>query len=207
MFQRCTKLKKVKEEVDNLGEKDTGDQEFSWSDHLLLILMKIVNWNQCITVKFILEVCGGMGAIWACSEILHWRHEGNTEVYWRPGSIAVGIFFAWRWIWQTTHVVLDKEHHRHLVTEPLSIQKESSVELAHQDLHVSASVRRASQTAMTHSLRSLGVEIESLQLDELDDLEAMPLKEPKVSDGDDAASTPKQTMTTDSKVSSYQSCD
>eukprot|EP00584_Thalassiosira_punctigera_P012466 CAMPEP_0172570336 /NCGR_PEP_ID=MMETSP1067-20121228/127197_1 /TAXON_ID=265564 ORGANISM="Thalassiosira punctigera, Strain Tpunct2005C2" /NCGR_SAMPLE_ID=MMETSP1067 /ASSEMBLY_ACC=CAM_ASM_000444 /LENGTH=256 /DNA_ID=CAMNT_0013362405 /DNA_START=188 /DNA_END=958 /DNA_ORIENTATION=- len=49
--------------------------------------------------KLVLEVLGGMGAIWGCSEALMLRHS-NNEIQWRMAATAVGSMFLVRWTFQ-----------------------------------------------------------------------------------------------------------
>ena len=49
--------------------------------------------------KLILEVFGGAGAIWGCSESIGLRNSANIW-FWRPAAIAVGVLFLVRWLIQ-----------------------------------------------------------------------------------------------------------
>lgn len=52
---------------------------------------------QIFTPKLILEVWGGVGAVWGFSEVLTIRNS-STVWFWRPASLAVGVIFFCRWI-------------------------------------------------------------------------------------------------------------
>jgi hypothetical protein len=74
-------------------------------------------WRQLLQVfsaRLVLEVFGGAGAIWGCSEAMGLRHGGNLW-FWRPAALLVGMAFLGRWILQLKEtiqaeaIVYDKE--------------------------------------------------------------------------------------------------
>jgi hypothetical protein len=74
-------------------------------------------WRQLLQVfsaRLFLEVFGGAGAIWGCSEAVGLRHSGNLW-FWRPAALLVGMIFLGRWILQLKEsiqaesIVHDKE--------------------------------------------------------------------------------------------------
>lgn len=89
-------------------------------------LMALVEWNQVVTIKFILEVCGAVGAVWGFSEVIRLRTEDNAVTVWRPVSLTFGAVFALRWLHQASQYVSHRTH-APLVTEPMTMQKRSSV--------------------------------------------------------------------------------
>ncbi|KAL7475423.1 hypothetical protein ACHAW6_001333 [Cyclotella cf. meneghiniana] len=60
---------------------------------------QIIRLVQIFSVKLILEVCGGAGAVWGFSEAIGLRHDG-TVWFWRPCALAVGAMFWARWLCQ-----------------------------------------------------------------------------------------------------------
>jgi hypothetical protein len=69
---------------------------------------------QVFSARLVLEVFGGVGAIWGCSEAVGLRHSGNVW-FWRPAALLVGMTFLGRWISQLKEtiqaesIVYDKE--------------------------------------------------------------------------------------------------
>jgi hypothetical protein len=54
---------------------------------------------QTFAVRFVLEVFGGAGAIWGCSEAVGLRNAANASV-WRLIACVVGTIFFGRWLVQ-----------------------------------------------------------------------------------------------------------
>jgi hypothetical protein len=54
---------------------------------------------QIFGSKFVLEVCGGLGATWGVSEALTLRHPPNAT-QWRIAAGSVGLMFLIRWFFQ-----------------------------------------------------------------------------------------------------------
>ena len=62
----------------------------------------VTNWIQLLQIfgrKLILEVFGSAGAVWGFSEAIGIR-TADTNVYWRPTALLVGVVFWARWITQ-----------------------------------------------------------------------------------------------------------
>lgn len=160
LFEQCTAVRHKKELDDEKDDKLAA----SWSTRMnrwILCLLTVVDWNECLLVKFVLEVCGACGAVWGFSELVGLHTEYTKESIWRPLALAVGAIFALRWLWQTVHF-LWFDQAVHLVTEPMSEQKRTSVHLTDRRLHVSASMRRLSTNVMRSSLRALGASTQDL---------------------------------------------
>jgi hypothetical protein len=68
---------------------------------------KLMRLFQIFGAKFILEVCGAMGASWGTSEILGLRVASNVW-FWRPCALIVGVIFLVRWINQVREYVVEE---------------------------------------------------------------------------------------------------
>ncbi|KAL3794371.1 hypothetical protein HJC23_012908 [Cyclotella cryptica] len=68
----------------------------------------IVQVVQIFSVKLVLEVCGGAGAVWGFSEAIGLRHDG-TLWFWRPCALAVGTLFWARWLCQIRDYVSENK--------------------------------------------------------------------------------------------------
>ncbi|KAL3763352.1 hypothetical protein ACHAWU_001925 [Discostella pseudostelligera] len=66
---------------------------------------KLMRLFQIFGAKFILEVCGAMGATWGSSEVLCLRSASNVW-FWRPCALIVGVIFFVRWINQAREYVV-----------------------------------------------------------------------------------------------------
>lgn len=60
---------------------------------------------QIFSAKLVLEVFGGAGAIWGCSEALGLRNT-TTEWFWRPCALSFGAIFFVRWLLQIQHYIV-----------------------------------------------------------------------------------------------------
>lgn len=65
----------------------------------MLIYKSLRDFIRIFLPRLILEVFGGAGAIWGCSEAVGLRHP-STVWFWRPIALLVGIIFFIRWILQ-----------------------------------------------------------------------------------------------------------
>uniref|UniRef100_A0A7S2XLU2 Uncharacterized protein n=1 Tax=Attheya septentrionalis TaxID=420275 RepID=A0A7S2XLU2_9STRA len=54
---------------------------------------------QIFSARLVLEVFGGAGAIWGCSEAVGLRNATNVS-FWRPLALTVGMIFFYRWVMQ-----------------------------------------------------------------------------------------------------------
>ncbi|CAB9504898.1 expressed unknown protein [Seminavis robusta] len=69
--------------------------------HLHWSLFSIVGWIvEVVLVRFVLVVCGAIGAVWGFAEIVTLRTPENSD-QWRPICWGVGVIFLIRWILQT----------------------------------------------------------------------------------------------------------
>lgn len=103
---------------------ETNSNNQTMSIRLVMILLE---WNQVIAVKFILEVCGAVGAVWGFAEAVQLRTPDNSTTIFRPIALVVGAIFGARWLWQAACYVAHESHvPAPLVTEPMTLQKESS---------------------------------------------------------------------------------
>jgi len=64
----------------------------------------LVDLCQQYSVKFVLEVLGGVGAIWGSTEAVGLR-TSSTAWFFRPLSLAVGAVFLMRWLVQLRRAV------------------------------------------------------------------------------------------------------
>jgi hypothetical protein len=174
LCQRCSRIHSFTKDKDEEGGADPGNitttavevttttaTTLTRMDKWILRLLTLNDWNEGITVKFVLEVCGACGAVWGFSELCGFHTEYTKETVWRPIACVVGAIFAIRWLHQMLrYVLLDHSPVVDLVTEPMTLQKQTSVQLDDQRLHVSASVRRLSQNVMGASMRALGVTLQ-----------------------------------------------
>jgi hypothetical protein len=172
LCQHCSRLRFSKKEYDHEDEEDPESTAIvsatpattatlTHCDQWILWVLTLNDWNECITVKFILEVCGACGAAWGFSEVVGLHTEYTKESVWRPVACTIGVIFGLRWLRQTIRFAfLDHSPVVNLVTEPMTLQKETSVQLADRRLHVSASVRRLSQNVMGASMRALGATLQ-----------------------------------------------
>ena len=200
----CSKSRPGKEEEED-GDDEDGAENVVYtstrSDKWILRLLTIKDWNECVTVKFILEVCGACGAVWGFSEAAGLRTE-STETVWRPIALAVGAIFVVRWLKQTAQFVL-LHHSAHLVTEPMTLQNQSSVQLADQRLHVSAWVGRSQNLGVAEDEEGLQDPLEIHNEDRYDDMEEPSnFKADDMELGDDLL-----LISTGDTRESYNSCD
>ncbi|KAL3893952.1 MAG: hypothetical protein SGARI_007892 [Bacillariaceae sp.] len=70
--------------------------------------MRDPNWRwqllHLFSVKLVLEVFGGGGAIWGFSEACGLRHENNIW-FGRPAALSIAFLFALRWAWQLSRAI------------------------------------------------------------------------------------------------------
>jgi len=64
---------------------------------------------QIFSAKFILEVCGGAGAIWGFSEVLTLRNAETVHT-WRHIALTIGSIFLIRWFMQMQDFIGSVEH-------------------------------------------------------------------------------------------------
>lgn len=64
------------------------------------LLGQFLGWVEVLGSRFLLVVCGAVGACWGFTEIVTLRTP-ETNHLWRPISYSVGLLFIIRWILQT----------------------------------------------------------------------------------------------------------
>jgi hypothetical protein len=62
---------------------------------------------QIFATRFVLEVCGGGGAIWGFSEVVKLRHPGTLDL-WRINASVAGFIFFLRFLMQLVDYIREK---------------------------------------------------------------------------------------------------
>ena len=84
----------------------------------------VIRWYKRLFVRFILDVLGGVGAVWGSSEAFALRNA-DTMSSWRAVAISLGVIFFCRWVWQIKEAFLAEDHQKARYTEVVSPSNET----------------------------------------------------------------------------------
>ena len=93
---------------------------------------KLIRLFQIFVAKLILEVFGGVGAIWGFSEVVGLRVPA-TVWFWRPCALTVGVMFFLRWVSQMQEYIVEEKVKVKFFEKSAAGDNEEQVSLAPQN--------------------------------------------------------------------------
>mmetsp|Transcript_3993 Transcript_3993/g.7078 ORF Transcript_3993/g.7078 Transcript_3993/m.7078 type:complete len:371 (-) Transcript_3993:139-1251(-) len=141
-----------------------------WStDDPSSIRTTILQWYEMLVVKLVLEVFGATGAVWGFSEVVTLRNS-DTNRFWRPIAIGIGVIYLVRWICHLTKFVQSERESVAAAERVAQVDVDDDDDVTGPDefaisevadLQLKESTDTLNTTASLESLKSLDVSVTS----------------------------------------------